>query len=219
MSSFEAVIFDCDGVLVDSEALGVEAELALLADCGLTYERGDFIARFVGTPDVDFVAALDADSRARLGRPLRENFFEEMSRARHAAFEGRLAEVPGAAAAVARVQVAKAVASSSRTVLLEEKLRVTGLWNLFAPHVYSTELVQRGKPAPDLFLYAAKQIDVRPPRCLVIEDSLNGVRAGVAAGMTVWGFNGGGHCGPELSSQLEAAGARRIIRSWPEFDA
>lgn len=218
MAWFGAVIFDCDGVLVDSEALAIEAELALLAESGLAYDRSEFVTRFLGAPDVDFEAALEADSRARLGRSLPADFLSLVSRARREAYAGRLGEVPGAARAVAAVRGQKAVASSSRVALLRDKLEMTGLAPLFAPHIYSTEQVARGKPAPDIFLFAAERLGVEPRNCLVIEDSLNGVRAGRAAGMAVWGFIGGGHCDAAFGEQLRKAGAERIIGDWGEAE-
>jgi beta-phosphoglucomutase-like phosphatase (HAD superfamily) len=99
---------------------------------------------------------------------------------------------------------------------LEIKLRKVGLWDCFAPHIYSAGHVIHAKPAPDLFLYAARQLGVPPCACLVIEDSLNGVKAARAAGMRVWGFLGGGHMDEKAGTGLLAAGAERLLRDWPE---
>ena len=99
---------------------------------------------------------------------------------------------------------------------MERKLRRTGLWEYFAPHVYGAEHVANAKPAPDLFLHAAAALDVAPADCLVLEDSVNGVIGARAAGMTVWGFLGGGHVHDGLGARLTAAGAERLVRDWPE---
>lgn len=211
----EAVIFDCDGVLVDSEVLALEVELAALAGIGLTYEEEDFKARFMGMSTPAFYDALEADHRIRNGQNLPEGFREQCSAAYRAQWH-RLKEIAGAHAAIANLAHPKAVASSSHTDALARKLKLTGLWDLFAPHIYSADDVVHAKPAPDLFLCAADAMHIAPTRCLVIEDSSNGVRAGRAAGMTVWGFLGGGHMNEAGGARLMAAGADRLIRDWAE---
>jgi beta-phosphoglucomutase-like phosphatase (HAD superfamily) len=211
----EAVIFDCDGVLVDSEVLALEVELMSLAEIGLTYDEDDFKSRFMGMSTPAFYDALDADRRARLGSGLPDGF-RDLCSARYRASWHRLGEVLGARAAVAKVAHPKAVASSSHEDALHRKLRLTDLWEPFAPHIYSADHVAHAKPAPDLFLYAAGGLDVLPQRCLVFEDSVNGVRAGRAAGMTVWGFLGGGHMNEAIGRRLLAAGADRLVRDWEE---
>lgn len=219
MTTFDAVIFDCDGVLVDSESLALEVELEILAGCGLGYGRAEFIARFMGRSDLDFRDALDVDSRERLGRGLPADFLEVTHAARIAICRERLVEVAGALEAVSALSHAKAVASSSRTAFLREKLQMAGLVEAFDPHIYSTQLVARSKPHPDIFLYAAERLGAAPSRCLVLEDSVHGVAAGRAAGMTVWGFTGGGHCDEGAGEVLAAAGAHRVVDSWPAFAA
>jgi HAD superfamily hydrolase (TIGR01509 family) len=184
---FDAVIFDCDGVLVDSEALALEIELELMAAVGVTYDRPTFCRRFKGLHSTSFYAALDADARSWTGKSLPDDFARSHTARIRAAFDAALDTVPGAAEATAGCPRPIAVASSSPTDLLETKLGKVGLWDHFVPHVYSGDLVARGKPAPDLFLFAANRLGVDRRACLVIEDSVNGVVAGVAAGMTVWG--------------------------------
>jgi HAD superfamily hydrolase (TIGR01509 family) len=134
------------------------------------------------------------------------------------AVEERLTEVPGALRAVAALRHAKAVASSSTADRLAKKLRKTGLWDHFAPLIFSAEHVTHAKPAPDLFLHAARALAVQPAHCLVIEDSINGVVAARAAGMRVWGFGGGGHMSERLTARLAEAGAERIVASWGEAE-
>jgi beta-phosphoglucomutase-like phosphatase (HAD superfamily) len=127
-----------------------------------------------------------------------------------------LTEVPGAGAAVALVRLPKAIASSGSRHGLERKLKYTGLWDHFAPHIYSADHVVNAKPAPDLFLHAAAALGVAPADCLVLEDSVNGVTGARAAGMTVWGFLGGGHAHDRLGAGLLEAGAEKLVRDWPE---
>jgi HAD superfamily hydrolase (TIGR01509 family) len=213
-----AVIFDCDGVLVDSEVIAHEVETEILNSIGLHYDRHEFTERFMGMSDPAFFAALEADGQARLGRSILDEIRSRMNAAMRKAIEERLAEVPGAACAVATVRQTKAVASSSTMSRLDFKLKRTGLWDHFAPHVYSAEHVTDAKPAPDLFLHAADALAVQPDQCLVIEDSVNGVLAGRAAGMRVWGFGGGGHMTERLTSRLSEAGAERIVANWAEAE-
>ncbi|HEY2032347.1 MAG TPA: HAD family phosphatase [Rhizomicrobium sp.] len=214
----EAVIFDCDGVLVDSEVLALEVEIAAAAEIGLTYDLDDYKARVMGMATQAFFDLLGEDYRAQTGRDLPDGFQERCYGNYRAALH-RLKEVEGALRAVSAVAHRKAVASSSKAEVLEEKLRRTELWEHFAPHVYSTDLVANGKPAPDIFLYAAKMLDADPAHCLVFEDSVNGVRAARAASMKVWGFSGGGHMDRTSSERLLAAGAERVIEHWDQVPA
>lgn len=219
MHSPAAVIFDCDGVLVDSEILALEVELAMLAEAGLTYERRDFVHRFMGVNDAAFRVALNADALERTGRPLADDFHDLCRRERWDACQTRLVEVAGCGLAVAALTLPKAVASSTGADFLREKLRLTGLLAAFDPHVYSADLVERAKPHPDIFLHAAGALDIEPTRCLAIEDSVNGVLSARAAGMTVWGFAGGGHMDETASDRLREAGAERVVADWAEAAA
>ncbi|MGH6870683.1 MAG: HAD family hydrolase [Rhizomicrobium sp.] len=214
----DAVIFDCDGVLVDSEAIYHDVEIEVLAGLGLAYDPHDFKARFMGMSDKAFYAALDEDALARIGRPI-EAEFRPRVKARAAQELHRLAAVAGAAEAVDAVRLPRAVASSSTNAALAFKLRLAGLWDRFAPHIYSAEHVTHAKPAPDLFLHAASALGAVPARCLVIEDSVNGVRAAHAAGMRVWGFMGGGHMDEPSRARLAAANVERIVEDWQEAAA
>ena len=212
--TFGAVIFDCDGVLVDSEKLALEVELEVLAELGLNFNRDDYVLRFMGLSTEDFHAAMDEEARKRLGRPVSAEV--RGSDRLRAVMIAHLREVAGATEAVRVLTLPKAVASSSSAQGLERKLKQTGLWDHFAPHVYSADHVARAKPAPDLFLHAAAALGVAPADCLVIEDSVNGVTGARAAGMAVWGFLGGGHAHDGLAVRLLAAGAERILADWPD---
>ncbi len=145
-----AIIFDCDGVLVDSEVLSHEVESRVLDAIGLHYDRAEFIARFMGMSNKEFFAALDADGQARLGRSIIDEVRAGIDGGMARAIAERLAEVPGARDAIASVRLAKAVASSSTVVQLDRKLKLVGHWDRFAPHIYSADHVARSKPAPDL---------------------------------------------------------------------
>lgn len=216
MQTPAAVIFDCDGVLVDSEILAIEVELTMLAEQGLTYERPEYARRFLGLSPSAGRAALDVDAMERLGRRLDDAFHHLVQEALHDAARTRLTEVAGCAVAVSALGLPKAVASSSGAAFLREKLLLTGLLAAFDPHVYSADLVARAKPHPDVFLHAAERLGVDPGACLAIEDSVNGVMSARAAGMTVWGFSGGGHMDGAAAARLAEAGADTVIGSWEE---
>jgi HAD superfamily hydrolase (TIGR01509 family) len=216
-----AVIFDCDGVLVDSEVLAIRGERMALCGLGLEYSPEEYVRRFVGLHDRAFFDQLKADFTAAHGVPAPENFEETILGGRRAEMHA-LTAIAGAdrALAAARQNIgAIAVASSSRAHFLEGKLRRMNLWDLAAPHVYSADLVEHGKPAPDIFLLAAEKLVIAPSLCVVLEDSENGVKAACAAGMTAWGFLGGGHCFGGHGERLVAAGATRLIADFDDFIA
>ena len=210
---FEAILFDCDGVLVDSEKIYVEVEREHLSRIGLNYSLDEYMSRFQGLGAPDFWAKLDADHRALGKGPLPETFGADLDAATMERIDKELSEIAGIKQLLEIHEGPRAVASSSRLNRLKHKLQHTGLYGYFAPHIYSGEQVENGKPAPDLFLFAAQNLQVEPHRCLVVEDSDNGVKAGLAAGMTVWGFVGGGHSHNTHREQLEAAGAHKVVDS------
>ena len=211
---FKAVIFDCDGVLVDSEIIALKVELEMLAEQGLHFEPADYAVRFMGLSTDAYHAAIDEEAKLRLGRPIAEAI--RQSERLRAVMVAELTEVPGAGEAVAGLTLPEAIASSGSMGGMERKLKRTGLWEHFAPHVYSADHVVHAKPAPDLFLHAAAALNVLPADCVVLEDSVNGVIGAKAAGMAVWGFLGGGHATDGLGERLLTAGAERLVRDWPE---
>jgi HAD superfamily hydrolase (TIGR01509 family) len=211
----DAVIFDCDGVLVDSEVIALRVELAALAEIGLHYERHAFAERFLGQTNATFHAGLN--HLQQFGRPLPDTFGDTLAARIWAEMEGKTDAVAGVHDVVKGLTAPKAVASSSSAYRLELKLRHAGLFEAFAPHVYSGEVVPRGKPWPDLYLHTAVQLGVAPGECVAVEDSVNGVRSAVAAGMTAVGFIGGGHCSPNLAALLKNAGAGHIARDMPRL--
>ncbi|MEO0976215.1 MAG: HAD family phosphatase [Pseudomonadota bacterium] len=211
--AFEAILFDCDGVLVDSELIYVDVEREHLARIGLHYELDEYMDRFQGLGGPDFWATLDRDHRALGKGPLPPNFGSDLDEATMDRINRELSEIAGIKQLLQSHAGLRAVASSSRLARLIHKLKHTGLYAYFEPHIYSGEQVPNGKPAPDLFLFAAQKLGADPKSCLVIEDSANGVKAGLAAGMTVWGFVGGGHSHDGHVDQLLQAGAHRIVDS------
>jgi len=213
------IIFDCDGVLVDSETIYVEVERRMLAGIGLTYPIETFQARFNGLRTADFLALLAEDYAELNQGAFPEGFFAQLDTETRARIDTELEAIAGVHDVLQRHDGPRAVASSSRADRLTVKLEKTGLSGFFGPHVYSGDLVGNGKPAPDLFLLAAEKLDLAPEDCLVIEDSAHGVTAGRAAGMTVWGFTGGGHANDHLAERLAGAGAERVVSSHTELTA
>jgi len=200
------LIFDCDGVLVDSEPLACQVDAEVLTALGLPYTADDIVRQFVGKSMKDMIARIEADH----GRTLPADFAERINRTLFARFETELRPIAGVREAILSLPHPRCVASSSVPERIALSLRVTGLADLFDA-VFSATQVDRGKPAPDLFLFAAQQMGIRPEDCLVIEDSPAGVQAAIAAGMRVIGFIGGGHCGPEHAERLRQAGAPIVI--------
>ena len=213
-----AVIFDCDGVLVDSEIIAVRAELRALKELGLSYDEDEYLHRHLGTTVDAFFSALDADHHATFGTPLPEGFADRLLQETKDEMDATLVAVAGVHDAIAAIQNPIAVASSSGLQRLKYKLEKTGLLDFFDPHIYSGEQVERGKPAPDLFLFTADQIGVEAAACIAIEDSVNGVKSATAAGMTVVGFTGGSHCRSDHGDYLADAGAIRVIDHMNKLD-
>ena len=207
----DAVIFDCDGVLIDSETIAYEVELEAMKRLGLFFEGDTYRTRFQGLAVKDWSAALDIDHRAQRGVPLPVGFIGTLSAEITRRVLGDIRPIIGAVDAARAFRGLKAIASSSPKAELHGKVRGLGLWDDFDGHVYSGDDVAHGKPAPDLFLLASEKLSVKPARCVVIEDRVNGVRAGVVAGMTVWGFTGGPHCLPDQGERLRDAGAIQVF--------
>ena len=212
---FDALIFDCDGVLVDSEVLAQEVELAALAGIGLDYPRDEFTRRFTGTSAEDMNAAVAEDFYHRFGRPIPADFFDELGSAIHCAYAQQLQPIEGAAAMATAWSKPKAVASSSSGPLVELKLRKVGLADEFYPHVFTADNA-RAKPHPDLFLMAASALRTDTARCVVVEDSVNGVTAAKRAGMQVIGFIGGAHCEGAHADTLRQGGADWVFENFAQ---
>ena len=184
---FELVIFDCDGVLVDSERLAVRIDVQVLAQLGWVLTEAECIERFVGRSD----QSVKADIEAQLGRALADNWTDEFEALYRAAFASELTPVPGVIEALDQIALPTCVASSGSHDKMRFTLGLTGLYERFAGRIFSVSEVARGKPAPDLFLHAASRMGVAPEACAVVEDSRYGVAAARAAGMRAFGFAGG----------------------------
>ena len=207
----ELVIFDCDGVLVDSEPISIRIDVEMFAEVGMTMTEQEVIERFVGRSPETLAEAVEE----HLGHPPPDGWEERGERRLRRAFEAELQPVPGIVEALAQITLPMCVASSSPPERLRFKLELTGLYDRFAGRIFSASEVANGKPAPDLFLHAARQMGVEPDRCVVVEDSRYGVQAARAAGMDALGYAGG------LTRADVLAGPRTVVfddmRSLPEL--
>ncbi len=183
----ELVIFDCDGVLVDSEPLGVEVDLQVLAQLGWRLTEAEVIERFVGRSEEHMLAEIEK----HLGRELPPDWQREYQRLYRDTFAGRLVAIDGIVEALDLIEVQTCVASSGDHARMRHTLGLTGLYERFAGRIFSATDVPHGKPAPDLFLYAADRMGVAPAACVVVEDSRWGVQAARAANMRALAYASG----------------------------
>jgi HAD superfamily hydrolase (TIGR01509 family) len=184
----ELVIFDCDGVLIDSEPLAVEIELEMFHELGWALGRDEVIERFMGRSAADQRAEIEA----WLGGRLPEDWSVRWDARFRRKLAAELRPVPGIVEALDEITLRTCVASSSGHSYLEYSLGLVGLYERFAGRIFSASDVRNGKPAPDLFLHAANRMGVPAGSCVVVEDSRYGVQAARAAGMPVFAYAGGG---------------------------
>lgn len=213
------MIFDCDGVLVNSEEIYLATELEFLASVGVILEREVYTDTFMGLSPPMWQARLEAIMLETRSAPLPPDFFEQLDGHTTARIETHLAALPDARHVIDGLAARLCVASSTPSARLRWKLQQTGLIGLFDPHIFSSDMVRNGKPAPDLFLHAAAAMGVPTGECVVVEDSVNGVMAGKAAGMQVIGFTAGAHCAGNHGERLARAGADRIVESYGDLAA
>lgn len=186
-SPVELVIFDCDGVLVDSERLCVKVDAMIMADLGCMFTEEEIIEEFVGSSAEAYTAAVEQ----QLGRRLEKDWLQRYEHLYRAAFEAELTAVDGVAEALNGLTTPVCVASNTDHVGIRRNLEIVALSDHFEGRIFSAADVPRGKPAPDVFLHAARSMGVEPGRCAVIEDSAYGVQAARAAGMRTFGYCGG----------------------------
>jgi HAD superfamily hydrolase (TIGR01509 family) len=185
MPSFELIIFDCDGVLVDSERLAVRTETEILASLGWPLSESEVVERFVGRS----AEYMQAQIEEQLGRTI--DWEQEFETRYREVFEQELRPVEGIVDILKTIDTLICVASSGTHDKIRFSLSLTGLLPYFAGRIFSVQDVSRGKPAPDLFLHAAQQMGVSPEACAVVEDSPSGVEAALTAGMSTFAFSGG----------------------------
>ena len=213
MTDPDLIIFDCDGVLVDSEVLSCRCLSEVLAGYGISLGLDQALDLFLGR---SMTAVLD--HYKTIGRLDPEQFSAELRAGVRAAFLSALCPIEGVSSVLEGLHTPHCVASSSDVDRVSLSLSLTGLASHFDGRLYTSQMVERGKPAPDLFLHVAERMQADPSRTLVIEDSISGVRAGKAAGMTVWGFVGGSHYqSRDGKAILCEAGADRVFGRMADF--
>ncbi|MCX8281371.1 HAD family phosphatase [Phyllobacterium sp. 0TCS1.6C] len=213
----QLIIFDCDGVLVDSEFLAAQVESELLTQSGYPIDPETIAERFAGLTWTDILLQVEKES----GIPISAQLIEESARQMDHKLRNELNVIEGVEQVVANLPYRKCIASNSIGSSLKMMLEQSTLYELFAPHIFSAREVgtQKPKPAPDVFLYAAKQFEVDPRHAIVIEDSSHGVHAACAAGMRVIGFTGGSHTYPGHADRLTDAGAETVISRHKDLPA
>ena len=213
---FDAVLFDCDGVLVDSELITHQVLSQMLGELGWTIAPEDAMRIFVGKAVKDEAALIEANT----GFAITEDWLARFRARRNAALERDLTEIPGAGAAVRAVRRAFgeriAVASGADRVKVEMQLRKIGVFDCFAGRIFSGHEMPRSKPHPDVYLAAAAGVGVAPARCAVIEDTVTGALAGLAAGATVFGYSPGGP-GHGSAAALREAGVAHVFTNMAQL--
>jgi HAD superfamily hydrolase (TIGR01509 family) len=199
----DLVIFDCDGVLVDSEVISCRAHADVLSRHGYPITAEQVFDRFLGRS----TRQANLEVETELGRRLPDDYHTELQDELFRSFEAELEAMPHVHDALDRIGRPVCVASSGSQARMRVSLGRARLYDRLAPNIFSASQVSNGKPAPDLFLFAAAEMKVTPEHCLVIEDSLAGIAAARAAGMTVFGFHGGSHCRRGHAEALRDAGA------------
>ena len=212
----DLIIFDCDGVLVDSEVISCRVHAEVLTRHGYPITADQVFERFLGRSTRQANLEIEAD----LGHPLPHEYHEQLQSELFGAFEAELEAIRGIHDVLDQVVQRVCVASSGSPRRMRVSLGNTGLYGRLAPNIFSASQVKNGKPAPDLFLFAAGEMKVPPERCLVIEDSIAGITGARAAGMRVFGFHGGSHCRPGYADPLRRAGVDQTfdnMRQLPEL--
>jgi len=217
MAGFDLIIFDCDGVLVDSEVIAAEVESALLTEAGYPISAMELGERFAGLTWKDILLAVERESSI----PLQASLIDKSEALLDARLAREVVAIEGAAKAIARLSGPRCICSNSASVRLKMMLEKTGLAPLFGAHVYSAKDLGEGrtKPAPDVFLHGARQFQVDPARVVVIEDSVNGIHGARSAGMRVIGFTGASDSYPGHADRLTEAGAETVIRRMSDLPA
>lgn len=219
MRDVDLVIFDCDGVLVDSELLSCGCLAEELTRAGIEIDLAGVLVRFLGRS----LASVAGYYEEVLGKPMPADFRDHLRHRVRESFARSLRAIPDIETVLSTLRQPFCLASSSDLERIDFSLSMAGLRDYFGSRIFSADMVQHGKPAPDLFLYAAQVMGADPARCLVIEDSVSGVTAAKAAGMMVWGFIGGSHyAGPDGQGDhgraaLSAQGADWVFDHMTDF--
>ncbi|MDE1159488.1 MAG: HAD family phosphatase [Neorhizobium sp.] len=217
MSGFDLIIFDCDGVLVDSEIIAAQVESRLLTEAGYPISTEEMGQRFAGLTWKDILLAVEKEADI----PLSASLLDKSEKLLDARLARDVKIIEGVKFALARLTTQRCICSNSSSARLDMMLTKVGLKPYFAPHIYSAKDLgpDRVKPKPDIFLHAAEQFGVSPSKCLVIEDSTHGIHGARTAGMRVVGFTGASHTYPSHADRLTDAGAETVISRMMDLPA
>ena len=209
MDGFDLIIFDCDGVLVDSEIIAAEVESALLTDAGYPISVEEMGERFAGMTWQNILLAVEREADI----PLSASLLDKSEKLLDARLAQEVKVIDGVKLMLSRIRKPYCICSNSSAPRLDMMLSKVGLREVFGPYVYSAKDLgaDRVKPKPDIFLHGAKQFKADPARTLVIEDSVHGIAGARAAGMRVVGFTGASHTYPSHADRLTEAGAETVI--------
>lgn len=208
----ELIIFDCDGVLVDTEQYFTVVFRDHLLPFGLELDQIEFNHRFTGKRFKEVLQELSVSQEIYCSHDIEDTVTLLREKLDQEVLQKNIEEMPNALAVIKPLPFKKCIASNASVAFLERVLKKTTLWDMFDPFIFSADQVARAKPHPDLFLYAAEKMGTDPSRCLVIEDSITGMTAAKKANMRVWAFLGGSHSKQENHTLLQSAGAEKIIR-------
>lgn len=207
------IIFDCDGVLVDSEIIASQTVLSMLRPHGFVMSQAEYSRLFAGKVEEDMLAIVQDEYRISLP----EDFLSQLRLEIERQLDHELQPVPGMKEVLTHLMLPKAIVSNSRLVRVLASLKAAGLSGLFGDEIFAAEMVAHPKPAPDIYWYAARQLNRSPEECLVVEDSESGVRAASRAGMTVVGFLGASHLPPNHQEVAMQAGAWTTVANAQEL--
>ncbi len=209
MSGFDLTLFDCDGVLVDSEIIAAKVESKLLTEAGYPISVEEMGERFAGMTWKNILLSIEKE----VDIPLSASLIDKSEQLLDQRLAREVKAIEGVAYALSRISGPRCICSNSSSQRLDMMLSKVGLKELFAPHIYSAKDLgaDRVKPKPDIFLHGAAQFGVSPAKCIVVEDSVHGVHAAREAGMRVVGFTGASHTYPSHADKLTDAGAETVI--------
>ncbi|MFC4625089.1 HAD family hydrolase [Daeguia caeni] len=209
MTAPSLIIFDCDGVLVDSEIIAAEVEAKLLTEAGYAIDAEEIAERFAGLTWQDILMTIERE----IDIPLSASLIDANKAILDERLKNEVQLIDDVAEAIPAIRLPKCVCSNSTTERLEMMLKRTELYDLFAPNIFSAREVGNGKTKPDanVFLHAARHFNVDPAQVIVIEDSVHGVQGARAAGMRVVGFTGAAHSYRGHADRLTDAGAETVI--------
>ena len=215
MDGFDLIIFDCDGVLVDSEIIAAQVESALLTESGYPIGVEEMGERFSGMTWRNILLAVEREASI----PLSASLLDKSEKLLDARLASDVQIIDGVKAMLSRIRKPYCICSNSSAHRLDMMLGKVGLREIFAPHVFSAKDLgaDRVKPKPDIFLHGAKQFGANPARTLVVEDSVHGITGARAAGMRVVGFTGASHSYPSHADRLTEAGAETVIARMSEL--